>query len=277
MAWPQTLLMVTPDFFNIEYSINPHMVDESGQLNKVDKVLAQQQWTDLKDTFAKTGMKVEVIDGVRGLPDMVFCANQTFPFIKDGQKSFILSKMGSAQRQPEVQYFKEWAAQKNITTYEIKSEPFEGMGDALWNYETGEVFAGYGFRTSPEAYAEIEKIVGQKFITLELVNENFYHLDTCLALLNESTAAYVSEAFSYEGLQTLKKYIPNLIEVPLDEATKRLACNMCCVNGKDIIIQKGARTTVEKLKFAGFTVHEVETAEYIKSGGSVFCMKQMLF
>lgn len=277
MTWPQSMLMVTPDFFNIEYSINPHMLDESGNLNTVDTEKAQRQWQQLKDIFANTGMKVETLSGVQGLPDMVFCANQTFPFIKDDKKSFILSRMGSEQRQPEVQYFKAWAQKKGIEIFEIENSPFEGMGDALWNYETGEVFAGYGFRTSPAAYSEIEKIVGKKFITLELINENFYHLDTCLAILNKDTAAYVPEAFTTEGLHTLKKYIANLIEVPLTEATKNLACNMCCVNGKDIVIQTGAMETIGKLRFSGFTVHETETSEFIKSGGSVFCMKQLLF
>ena len=52
---------------------------------------------------------------------------------------------------------------------------------------------------------------------------------------------------------------------------------MCTPNGKDIIIQQGARKTVESLKANGFKIHEVDTSEYIKSGGSVFCMKQLLF
>lgn len=277
MNWPQTMLMVSPEYFDVEYSINPHMLDENGNLNKVDKEKALKQWCDLKATFEQVGMKVQVINGAQGLPDMVFCANQTFPFTKDGQKSFILSKMQSEKRQPEVQYFKAWAIENKIQTYEIESKLFEGMGDALWNYETGQIFAGFGFRTSPQTYTELEKIVGRKMITFELNDDRFYHLDTCLSLLNKDTAAYVKEAFTQEGLTTLQANIPNLIGVPIDEATKQLACNMCTPNGRDIIIQKGAIQTVNQLKKLGFQVHEVETSEYIKSGGSVFCMKQLLF
>ena len=277
MNWPKTMLMVSPEHFDVEYSINPHMLDENGNLNKVDKVQAQQQWQSLKETFEKTGMEVKVINGAEGLPDMVFCANQTFPFTKEGQKSFVLSKMQSENRQPEVQFFNQWAKDNDVKTYEIETDLFEGMGDALWNYETDKIFAGYGFRTSPETYSKLEAILDTKILTFELKDDRFYHLDTCLSLLNKNTAAYVKEAFTEEGIETLKQNIENLIEVPINEATEQLACNMCTPNGKDVIIQKGATQTVAMLKEAGFTVHEVEISEFIKSGGSVFCMKQLLF
>jgi N-dimethylarginine dimethylaminohydrolase len=277
MSWPKTLLMVDPEYFDVQYSINPHMLDQNGQLNKIDRVLAKKQWLNLKSTFEKTGIKVLVLEGAEHLPDMVFCANQTFPFLKNGKKSIVLSKMGSEQRQPEVKFFKTWALENHIDTFEIQSQLFEGMGDALWNYDKQSIFAGYGFRTGPETYSELEKILDQKIITLELIDPRFYHLDTCLALLNSDTAAYVKEAFTNEGLDTLKNNIKNLIQVPLSEALKQLACNMCTTNGRDIIIQQGAKDTVLKLKEHGFKIHEVDTSEYIKSGGSVFCMKQMLF
>ena len=276
-AWPKTLLMVSPEYFTVEYSINPHMVDAKGQLNKVDHKLAQQQWQDLKRTFESTGLEVKVLDGAEGLPDMVFCANQTFPFYKNGEKHLILSQMHSEKRQPEVKFFKDWADHQGYQTHSLENENFEGMGDALWNYESGQLFAGYGFRTSPQAYEQIEKIIEQKITTFELKDPRFYHLDTCLAILNKTTAAFVREAFTPEGMVTLENSFHSLIEVPSSEANKQLAANMCCVNGRDIVIQKGASQTVQRLENHGFRVHEVETGEFIKSGGSVFCMKQLLF
>jgi N-dimethylarginine dimethylaminohydrolase len=276
-SWPQTLLMVDPQYFDVEYSINPHMLDAQGQLNKVDKDKARQQWQELKSTFEKTGTQVEVLPGVVGLPDMVFCANQTFPFIKQGAPHLIVSQMHSPQRQPEVEHFRHWAQGQGFQTHDLQDVNFEGMGDALWNYATGQVFAGYGFRTAPEAYAQIETIIGQKMTTFELKDPRFYHLDTCLAILGEQTAAYVEEAFTPEGLATLQSSFEKLISVPIDEACQFLAGNMCTPNGKDVILQKGAQQTVASLLSHGFNVHEVDTSEYIKSGGSVFCMKQMLF
>ena len=277
MNWPKKMLMVSPDHFNVEYAINPHMLDSNGNLNTIDRAKAKTQWQELKLTFANTGIEIEVIDGVEGLPDMVFCANQTFPFLKDNQLQMILSEMASEKRQPEVDSFKKWANSNDIPIHELASPLFEGMGDALWDYDSGKLYAGYGFRTKPETYSEITKIIDQKITTFELKDARFYHLDTCLALLGGGKAAYVEEAFTNEGLETLKASFPDLIKIPLIEATQQLACNMCTPNGKDVILQQGAKQTVAMLKERGFQVHEVETSEYIKSGGSVFCMKQLLF
>jgi len=276
-TWPNSLLMVHPEYFTVEYNINPHMLDANGELNKIDCNLALTQWQDLKQTFESLGLQVQVMPGAKGLPDMVFCANQTFPFYKDGKKHLILSQMHSDKRKPEVKFFKEWADSHGYHTHALENENFEGMGDALWNYESGQIFAGYGFRTSPQAYEQIEKFVEKKIVTFELKDSRFYHLDTCLAILNNNTAAFVREAFTPEGVATLESFFSNLIEVPSHEAHKQLAGNMCCVNGQDVVLQTGATQTVQLLKKHGFRVHEVDTGEFIKSGGSVFCMKQLLF
>lgn len=276
MSWPTKVLMVHPQFFDVEYAINPHMLDEKGELNKVDQGMAVRQWEHLKSTFEKLGLKVEVLDGQKGLPDMVFCANQTFPFMKEGNLHMLLSHMNSEKRQPEVQFFKEWAQANNVTIHEPGDIQIEGMGDVLWNYETDEVFAGYGFRTSPEAYAQLEKLLDKKITTFELKDERFYHLDTCLSILSDDTAAFVREAFTQEGYETLKAKFKNLIQVPLKEATQFLACNMCTPNGEDVIIQEGADMTNDALEAFGFNVIELDTREFIKSGGSVFCMKMLL-
>ena len=276
MAWPTRVLMVDPQYFDVEYAINPHMLDENGELNKVDKDLAKKQWTELKNTFEKLKLNVEVLPGQESLPDMVFCANQTFPFMKEDKLHMVLSQMNSDKRQPEVQYFKSWAEKNDVTTHELGDSQLEGMGDVLWNYETEEVYAGYGFRTSPEVYTKLEKLIDKKIITFELKDDRFYHLDTCLSILSGDTAAYVREAFTEEGYLTLKKHFTNLIQIPLKEATEQLACNMCSPNGDDVIIQEGANMTNEALEAFGFNVIELDTREFIKSGGSVFCMKMLL-
>jgi N-dimethylarginine dimethylaminohydrolase len=43
-----------------------------------------------------------------------------------------------------------------------------------------------------------------------------------------------------------------------------------------VLIQKGSADTVDALKQRGLDVFEVETSEFMKSGGSVFCLKQEL-
>ena len=43
-----------------------------------------------------------------------------------------------------------------------------------------------------------------------------------------------------------------------------------------VVIQSGCRVLSSKLRELGFAVDEVDTSEFLKSGGSVFCMKQVL-
>lgn len=275
--WPQTLLMVNPEFFDVKYSINPHMQDAAGNLKTVDRPLALQQWNTLKNKFLSLGMSVEVINSAPEFPDMVFCANQMFPFIKNNQRQVILSHMASELRQGEVSYFKSWAQKNNIPYYELQgSTSFEAMGDLLWNYESQELFGGFGFRTDPHVYDQIEDIVGRKIHRLELINEHFYHMDTCFSILNKDSALYVDEAFSREGKNLIQKSFKNLITVPIDEAIDNFAGNACAINGTDVILQKGSTQTKAQLIAQGFKVHEVDTSEYIKAGGSVFCMKLLI-
>jgi len=62
----------------------------------------------------------------------------------------------------------------------------------------------------------------------------------------------------------------------MDEAAGLLACNGHCPDGEHFLVQRGARVTNQRVQEAGFSVIELDTSEFLKSGGSVFCMKLML-
>ncbi len=275
--FPNRVLMTKPNGYKVAYAINPHMVDETGELNRVHEQKALSQWSELKSLFSRLGLEVFEMEGQSSLPDMVFCANQTFPFKKkNGETAFILSEMTSDFRKPEVAHYREWAESLGFECLSLSSNSFfEGMGDALWNYETGEIFGGYGFRTSLEVYDEIEAITGAQVHRINLIDNRFYHLDTCLAILNKSTAFAVKEAFGPSGWDILNEKFKNLIEIPLNEAINHFAGNMTCLFGTDVILQKGTSQTLRALNDLGVKVHEIETSEFMKSGGSVFCMKQL--
>src|SRR4051812_35485798 len=105
--WPRTILMVTPKGYRIEYAINPHMADSAGRLHRVDEARALEQWRNIQNTYQRLGLDVEILEGDPAQPDMVFCANQTFPFInEDGERSILLGRMSSEQRQGEVKHFR---------------------------------------------------------------------------------------------------------------------------------------------------------------------------
>lgn len=278
MPAPRKVLLVKPTFFTVEYVINPHM---KGNVGEVDKIAAQNEWNHLKAAYKELGLYTHVIEGARGYPDMVFCANQSLPNITaDGKKQVVMSVMHAEQRKGEVPHIEKVykdSSYEIIHLDEDKFRDFEGMGDALWHHKKRLIWGGYGYRSSKEVYDHISDAFDTPVIALELVNEKFYHLDTCMCVLNEDTCLIYPEAFSDEGLKMIKCIFPNVIEASKYEAEKLFACNATSIDGKNVFIQQGCIDVIKKLKDAGFKVHEFSTYEFMKSGGSVFCMKMLLW
>src|SRR4051812_46158866 len=71
MAESPRILMCPPDFYGIEYEINPWMDCKVGS----DPAQSLHQWWTLHDTLGELGATVERLEPVAGLPDLVFTAN----------------------------------------------------------------------------------------------------------------------------------------------------------------------------------------------------------
>ncbi len=278
MPAPTKVLLVKPTYFAIEYVINPHM---EGNLGEVDHMAAMNEWKHLKMAYEELGLEVFVVDGVRGYPDMVFCANQSLPYItENGTKKVLMSIMHTEQRAGEVSHIQKVYEDSSYEVFTLDDDSipdFEGMGDAIWHFKHRLMFGGYGFRTSIKAYDHISRIFDVPVLAFELNNPLFYHLDTCFCSLNEDTVLIYPPAFEDEGLELIYKLIPNVIEANKYEAEELFACNATCPDGRNVFIQQGCVHVNAKLKEAGFKVHEFSTFEYLKSGGSVFCMKMLLW
>jgi len=188
--------------------------------------------------------------------------------------------MHADQRKAEVPFIEHFYREQGYQIHHLdhnKIADFEGMGDAIWHPGRRLIWGGYGYRSSLAAYEEVSRILQVDVIALELVDPAFYHLDTCLSFLNEHSALYYPKAFTETGLEMLRAFIPNLIEVSTEDAIDGFACNALCADGKNVLIHHGLQQTNRKLSDAGFTVHELDTSEFLKSGGSVFCMKMMFW
>lgn len=278
MVVPSKVLKVKPTWFDVEYVINPYMKPHVGG---VDKMQAANEWKHLVGGYKELGFDVHIMDGIKGLPDLVFCANQTLPFYdeKEGKK-VILGIMHAPQRKGEVPELEKWFKSQNyeiLRLDEDEAENFEGMGDAIWHFRRRLLWGGYGFRTSLNAYAQISDLLNTTVIVLELVDEKFYHLDTCMCILNEKSVLIYPDAFTESGLEMINKVFENVILSTKYEAEKLLAVNAACPDGKNVFIQQGCTDVNKKLRDAGFSVHEFSTYEFIKSGGSVYCMKLMFW
>lgn len=273
---PNKILMCRPDYFSVDYQGNNFM-DVN---NPPDKAKAIEQWENLKSIYQDLNFEVIEILPVENLPDMVFTANQSFPFMDEqGNKKVILSKMKNPQRMDEVLYFKKLYQSLG---YEIIELPdtikfFESMGDSIVDYERKIIFGGYGQRSQIEVYEEVSKHTKQNVVTLQLVNPNLYHLDTCFSILNSKTVVIDQTAFTENDLEVIKSHFENVIEVDNNENMKYFVCNCHCPDGVNVIVQSGADKFPIQIKDAGFSLIETDTSEFMKSGGSVFCMKMMMW
>ncbi len=276
---PQKTLMVSPDFFRIEYSINPYMKDSNGQLKKVDLPNAVQQWNSLKTKFQELSSEVSVIAGDPKLPDMVFAANQSLVFWMNDKPNVLLSNMRAPERRPEVAHFENWFRSKGYTVHKFETpEVFcEGNGDVLLDQEYKLLWGGVGPRTNRDAYKEISARFEIPVILLNLVAKEFYHLDTCFSIINKDTVAIQKSAFDEQGLKLINARFKNVIEISLAENLNSFAGNCHSPNGRDVVLQQGSNEFCKNLQKLGLKTHEVDTREFIKSGGSVFCMKMMVF
>ena len=105
--------------------------------------------------------------------------------------------------------------------------------------------------------------------TVELVDPRFYHLDTALAVLDDTTIAYYPPAFSAEARRTLLELFPDAIEVAVADANV-LGLNVVS-DGLNVVMPAAATGFAEQLRAAGFRPIGVDLSELLKGGGSVKC------
>jgi len=279
---PSRVLMCSPDHFDIVDVKNVHM---QGNIGGTDRETMLRQWNSLKAAYDKLEAdgvlkEVSVIPGAEGCEDMVFCANQTFPWtMADGKEVVVMSKMRHESRRREVPYFEEFFSAKGFTPLHFNNvEMFEGMGDVIPHTGKRLLYGGYGHRTTAEAYEELSQMLQTPVVALELINPKFYHLDTCFVPLSVNSVMLCKEAFTDTGLEMISKLFEKIYYIPEQEAEDYFSLNAHAfeANGvKTAILQKGSTVTVDALKQEGYNVIETDTSEFMKSGGSVFCMKMM--
>ncbi len=246
---------------------------------KIDHALAGQQWEGVKSAFEDLGRPVEMIDPVEGLEDMVFTANQTLTGLTPRMERLcFLGQMRHPGRRGEVPHFEKWFREKGYKIAGLKDPAysFEGMGDSVWHPGKRLLWGGYGFRTDPEVYEHVAKAFETPVVMLKLVNERFYHLDTCFCPLTPEAVMIYPPAFDPDSLELILRLFPIVLAADEREASSRFPCNACVVDST-VVIQAGASTAIRHMKAIGVNVREVETSEFLKSGGSVFCLKMHLY
>jgi N-dimethylarginine dimethylaminohydrolase len=113
------------------------------------------------------------------------------------------------------------------------------------------------------------------------VGEPFYHLDTCLAVLDEDSVLLHPPAFRAEALDRLARLFPRLIEADASEAREHLPatrtrCRRARARARLCSCRRRPSGTAARLAAEGFAPQAVDVDEFHKSGGSIFCLKMEL-
>ena len=258
------LLVCPPDYFAIDYEINPWMQ----RANAVNPDRAKAQWRELMRVLEQdVGATLERMPPVPHLPDLVFTANAG---VVVGRR-VVTSRFRHPERQREEAYFEAWFREHGYEVVTLEAGlHFEGAGDLLGFSETW--FGGYRQRTDINAYPVLSTIFGREIIPLELLDGRFYHLDTCFCPLSGGEILYYPSAFDRYGQAVIADRIPAQRRIAVCEAEAlRFACNAVCV-GKHVVMPGGCPLVVGHLTERGYRVHPTALDEFMKSGGSAKCL-----
>ena len=255
------ILMCPPNYYGIEYEINAWM-DRNRQ---ADHGHAVQQWNRLREILEGLGARIEILQPVQGLPDMVFTANAGLVY----RDRVILSRFRPEQRRGEQVHNEAWFTEQGLAVQYLPDDAyFEGAGDALFIGET--LIAGYRMRSDIKGQQRLGEMLGCRVIPLELIDPYYYHLDTCFCPLQPGVALYYPDAFDEYGKRALSESAAQLIEIHADEA-KRFGGNAVVV-GKSVVTNTGCPRLHRELQQRGYRPIETPLSEFVKAGGSAKCL-----
>jgi len=265
MSAEERFLLCRPGFYRIDYVINPWM---EGNIGRTDGELARRQWETLEEALAARAA-LQFVEPVPGLPDMPFTANAG---LVHGE-TFIPTRFRVPQRQPETPHLTAWFRERLYRIVELPAEAtFEGEGDALFQPGEALLWGGYGVRTSLQAHRGLAELLDVEVVPLRLVDERFYHLDTCFCALPGGRVLYYPEAFDRDSVETIAGRVGarDRFEVDATDALN-FACNAVVTNGSFItnFASEGLR---RQLATWGYEVVVCPLSEFVLAGGAAKCL-----
>jgi lysine-ketoglutarate reductase/saccharopine dehydrogenase-like protein (TIGR00300 family) len=257
--------MCAPDHYDVDYVINPWM---EGNIHKSSRDRAVEQWQDLYHILKQHAI-VDLVKPAKGWPDMVFTANAGLVL----GDNVVLSRFLHKERQGEEPYFQTWFEENGYTVNLLpKDLPFEGAGDALLDREGRWLWAGYGFRSELDSHPYLAKWLDIEVLSLRLIDERFYHLDTCFCPLANGYLLYYPGAFDSYSNRLIELRVAPEKRIAIAEADAvNFACN--AVNVDSIVIMNKASDNLKsRLNEVGFQIIETPLTEFLKAGGAAKCL-----
>jgi N-dimethylarginine dimethylaminohydrolase len=256
-------LMCPPTHFAVEYAINPWM--DPGR--PVHRARAFAQWDALRRTYLELGHRVDLLDPVPGLPDMVYAANGAT--VVGG--TVLGARFRHPHRAAEAAAHAAWFRRAGFRRVVEPAFVNEGEGDLLvvGDGPDAVILAGHGFRTDPRAHAEAARVLDREVVPLELVDPWYYHLDTAVAVLDATTVAWLPEAFTPASRAVLRDRFPDAVVADRVDAAV-LGLNAVS-DGRHVVLPAAAARLAAALADRGFVPVPVDCSELLRGGGGPKC------
>ncbi len=258
-------LMCAPTHYDVDYVINPWM---EGNIHKSSRDRAVEQWEKLYHIIKERAI-VDLVPPQVGVPDMVFTANAGLVL----GENVVLSRFYHKERQGEEPFFKQWFESQGYHVFELpKDLPFEGAGDALFDREGRWLWAGYGFRSELDSHPLIAKWLDVEVLSLRLMDDRFYHLDTCFCPLTDGYLLYYPPAFDAYSNRVIELRVPPSRRIAIaEEDAVNFACNAVNID-RTVILNQASAGLKQRLQAIGFEVIETPLTEFLKAGGAAKCL-----
>ena len=272
LAWGHDYLMVEPDHFRVDYSINPYMhLDD-----QPDPVRARAQWLALVAAIEAAGGGVEVVPQRPDASDMVYAMNLGLALQNDGgSRQVVLSHMRYAQRRMETSSAQGWFENHGFAPRATGSD---GVGA---HFEAGDAFAwrgdlvvGYGPRTDELALKHLAGDLGVRVRGFRITHPGMYHMDIGFCPLDETHAMICPAAYDDPSAAALLELVPDPLVLSEDEALT--FCANSIVLGRTVVMPACPDRVRARLEEWGFDIVVTDVSEFVKGGGAVRCLTNPL-
>jgi N-dimethylarginine dimethylaminohydrolase len=269
LQWGRRYVMVRPDHFRIDYTINPFM----NLADQPDPVRALEQWQHLVATIERLGGTVETLAQRADSPDMVYAMNLGLGLVRaTGDQHVVLSHMRYPERRRETDTAQPWFVGLGFTASYVGRE---GVGAHL---EAGDAFAfgdalvvGYGPRTEELALKHLAAELGIRVRGLRITHPGMYHLDLAFCPLDSRRALVCPAALDEASAAALLELVPEPLVLTEEEALTTFCANSIVI-GSTVVMPACPDRVRGQLEEWGFTVEIVDVSEFHKGGGSIRCL-----
>ncbi|HET6167576.1 MAG TPA: arginine deiminase-related protein [Marmoricola sp.] len=267
LAWGRHYLMVEPDHFRVDYTINPFM----DLADQPDPVAVREQWESIVAAIEAAGGTVEVLAQRPDAPDMVYAMNLGLPLARPNGPLTVLSHMRYAERRMETESAAAWFADRG---HELRTIGSDGVGA---HFEAGDAFAwrgelvvGFGPRTERLALKHLAHELDVPVRGIRITHPGMYHLDLGFCPLDETRAMVCPAAFDAASARKLLDLVPE--PLVLSEAEAMTFCANSILVGRTVIMPACPPRVRARLEAWDFEVVVVEVTEFLKGGGAIRCL-----